>query len=427
MTTQAEIMNAPIAGKKILLINQFFWPDSSATSQQLTDVAAGLAARGHQVSVLCGEGGYAAAASAQPPAGVAILRVKALAYSRGTLGRVLSYASFYAGAFLRAFTLPKQDIVVSLTTPPLISLLGMLLKIVRGSRHFVYEQDMYPDVAVDLGMFKRGGLLAGTVGFFADLARRHSDGVIALGLCMRDRLTARGIPAERIFVAENWANGDAITPMTRPGDANELVLLYSGNLGQAHDLETLERSMLTLRDDPRFRFLFVGSGKKREELADFCTQAGITSLELRPYVSRDKLSEGLAAGDIGLVTQHNVCCGSVVPSKVYGIMAAGRPILFIGPKAATPGLLVERHDCGWQIDCGDDQALSSLLLFLADNPHLVHQAGARARKALLEHYDVQPSIDRLANILVPLESGSTKTGPNAPSQTDLSLTPLNAG
>ena len=405
---------------KILFINQFFWPDSSATSQQLTDLAAGLAARGHQVTVLCGEGGYAAAASALPPAGVNIVRVKALAYSRGTLGRVLSYASFYSNAFFRGLTMPRQDIVVSLTTPPLISLLGMLIKFVRGSRHFVYEQDMYPDVAVDLNMFKRGGLLAGTVGFLADLARRNANGVIALGQCMKDRLIARGIPAPLIFIAENWANGAAITPMPRPGDPNELVLLYSGNLGQAHDLETLEHSMLTLRDDPRFRFVFVGSGKKREELSDFCSANGITSLELRPYVSRDQLSEGLAAGDIGLVTQHNICCGSVVPSKVYGIMAAGRPILFIGPRAATPALVIERHQCGWQIDCGDDKSLSALLLILAQNPHLVHEAGLRARKALLEHYDVQPSIDRIANILAPGAHHSSNAN-------DLSLTASSAG
>ena len=117
---------------KILLINQFFWPDSSATSQQLTDVAAGLAARGHHVSVLCGEGGYATAAAADAPAGVHILRVKALPYARGKVARVLSYLSFYVTALVRGLTLPRQDVVVSLTTPPLISLLGTLIQAVRG-------------------------------------------------------------------------------------------------------------------------------------------------------------------------------------------------------------------------------------------------------------------------------------------------------
>ena len=395
---------------KILFINQFFWPDSSATSQQLTDAADGLARLGHQVSVLCGDGGYAAAASSHKP-NVTILRVKALPFVRGKIGRVLSYLSFYTTALFRGLTAPHQDVVVSLTTPPLISLLGTMIKTLRRSRHFIWEQDIYPDVAIDLNYFKRGGIADGAVGLLADFSRRHADGVIALGDCMKQRLIARGIPAERIFIAENWANGSAIEPMPRPGNPEELVLLYSGNLGLAHDLDTITGAMKALRDDLRFRFLFVGSGGKRKELAEFCNANDIHSVELRGYVPRDKLSEGLAAGDIGLVTQHNVCCGSVVPSKVYGILAAGRPILFIGPRAATPALTIERHDCGWQVDCGDVEGLTALLLQLAANPEIVHRAGARARQALLDYYDLPQSVERIAAILAaPPHSRPEHTG-----------------
>jgi colanic acid biosynthesis glycosyl transferase WcaI len=388
---------------KILFINQFFWPDSSATSQQLTDLTTSLAGKGHQVTVLCSEGGYATAASSTPPAGVNIVRVKTLRYVRGKLGRVLSYFSFYISAMARGLTFPHQDVVVSLTTPPLISLLGTFIHYLRRSRHFVYEQDMYPDVAVDLKMFKAGGVADHVVGALADLGRRHADAVIALGPCMRDRLIARGIPAERIVIAENWASAAAIQPMPRPGDPSELVLLYSGNLGLAHDLDTLTGAIQQLKPMPgklsSFRFLFVGSGGRRKELEDFCLINEIHSVELRPYVSRDRLAEGLAAGDIGVVTQHNVCCGSVVPSKLYGILAAGRPVLFIGPKAATPAVVIQRHNCGWQIDPGDVAGLTRLLNHLSLNPDLVHQAGVRARQALIDYYDLPISIDRIESIL----------------------------
>ncbi len=387
---------------KLLFINQFFWPDSSATSQQLTDAAAGLAARGLDVSVLCGDGGYAEAAATARPAGVKILRVKALPFVRGSLGRVLSYLSFYLTALARGLTAPKQDVVVSLTTPPLICLLGTMIKMVRGSKHYVWEHDIYPDVALDLNYFKRGGILDRVVGTLADISRRHADGVIALGECMKQRLIARGIPAERILILENWASSTMIQPMPRPGDPDELVLLYSGNLGLAHDLDTMTGAILALKLAPftasRFRFLFVGSGDKRKTLAAFCEANDIHSVEFRGYVPRDLLSEGLAAGDIGLVTQHEVCCGSVVPSKVYGILAAGRPVLFIGPKAATPALTIARHECGWQIDPGDVEGLTRLLRYLADNKDVVYAAGSRARKALLEHYDLPLSMDRMAAI-----------------------------
>lgn len=320
---------------KILLLNQFFWPDSAATSQLLTDLARGLAEEGHTVYAICADGGYAISAAEDPPP-VEIHRVKALPFARGKLGRMLSYLSFYVGAAFRSLTLPRADLVVTLTTPPLLSLLGNLLSVLRGTRHFIWEMDVYPDVAIDLNYFKAGGLADRLTGFLADLSRRRADGIIALGECMKQRLVDRGIAPNHIAVADNWADGVAIQPQPRPGDPDQLVLLYSGNLGLAHDLDTLTESMRELRNDDRFHFLFVGSGGRRQELLAFCELHGINSVELRPYVQRGSLSQSLSAGDIGLVTQRQNCCGSVVPSKVYGLMAAGRPILFIGPKDATP-------------------------------------------------------------------------------------------
>jgi colanic acid biosynthesis glycosyl transferase WcaI len=385
---------------KILFINQFFWPDSSATSQQLTDLALGLTQRGHVISILCSDGEYAEVTADKPPP-VTIYRVPALPFVRGRIGRVFSYLSFYVFALLRGLTLPRQDVVVTMTTPPLISLLGTAVKMLRGSRHYSWEQDLYPDVAVDLNYINSGALVDRVAGFFVDLSRDRADGIIALGECMKQRLVNRGVPDQKITIAEHWASSLLIKPMPRPGDPNELVLLYSGNLGLAHDLYTLGNAMRLLRDDLRFHLLFVGGGALRQEFADFCTSNLLPSVEFRPYVARELLSEGLAAGDIGVVTQRESCFGSVVPSKVYGILAAGRPVLFIGPRDATPACIIKRHKCGWQIDCGDESSLAELLRFLAENPHLVRDAGTRARQALLDHYDLPQSIDHIANILNP--------------------------
>lgn len=382
----------------MLFINQFFWPDSSATSQQLTDLVSALAARRVDVAVLCGEGGYAAAASAAaPPAEVH--RVRAVRFTRGKFGRLFSYLSFYATAFLKGITIRRADVVVSMTTPPLISMLGAVIKIFRGSRHFIWEQDLYPEIAVDLGYLKAGGLTHRITGLLADAVRRHADGIIVLGPCMRDRLMARGVPEEKIHIAEHWASSVAIEPQPRPGDPRELVLLYSGNLGLAHDLGTIEGAMAQLRTDGRFRFIFSGTGGRREELRAFCTKAEIGNVEFRPFVDRDKLSEGLAVGDIGLVTQQDASCGAVVPSKAYGILAAGRPLLFIGPAQATPARLVAKHGCGWHVACGDVQTLTALLKHLAEHPEEVREAGRKAREALLQFYDLPQSVARVATIL----------------------------
>ena len=402
---------------RILLLNQFFWPDSAATSQLLTDLARGLAAEGHTVYAISADGGYAVSAAGDPPP-VEIHRVRALPFVRGKLGRILSYLSFYVGAAVRGLTLPRPDLVLTLTTPPLLSVLGTLIHTLRGARHFIWEMDVYPDVAIDLNYFKAGGLADRLTGFFADLSRRRADGIIALGECMKQRLVRRGIDPSRIVVADNWADAAAIQPQSRPGDPDQLVLLYSGNLGLAHDLDTLTGSILQLKGDDRFRFLFVGSGGRRQELADFCTAEAITSVELRPYVQRDSLSQSLSAGDIGLVTQREACCGSVVPSKVYGIMAAGRPVLFIGPREATPARIVERFSCGWHVNCNDTGALTALLRYLASNPAEVAQAGAHARQALLDHFDLPIGVARIVDIL-----GAARPTSNTFANAKPSLTP----
>ncbi len=386
-------------------MNQFFWPDSAATSQLLTDLATGMVEQGHEVHVICADGTYAAGASGPPPFAtdvIGIHRVRTMPFtqfSHGVLGRVLSYLSFYLGALWLGLRGPRPDLVVTLTTPPLLSLLGTLIQAVRGSRHCIWEMDVYPDVAVSCGYFKAGGWLERGVGLLADFSRHRADSILALGECMRNRLIARGIDGGKIEIAENWADGSAIQPVPRPGNQGELVVLYSGNLGLAHDTETIATAMSALKDSDKFRFIFTGGGPRRRELQAFCEQEALPSVEFRSYVQRMSLGESLGAGDIGLVTQKDSCCGMVVPSKVYGLLAAGRPILFIGPADATPARIIRRFHCGWHIACGDTGALTMLLRRLARDRAEVHTAGWQARQVLLNYYDLPIGVARICELL----------------------------
>jgi colanic acid biosynthesis glycosyl transferase WcaI len=382
---------------KILLINQFFWPDVAATSQLLTDLARVLSERGYEVEVICGSSGYAVADALDEP-NAKIHRSPTLPFGRGKAGRIISYASFLSSAGWAGLLTGKPDLVVTLTTPPLVSLLGTLLKLTRGVRHFSWEMDLYPDVVCDLGYFPKTSAAMRLIGFLADFSRRQADGVIALGDCMRRRLIERGIPEEKIFVSENWADGDRIQPLPFPRN-NKLNILYSGNLGLGHDIETVSAAMLALRDQPGFQFIFAGGGARRQELESFCQLHRIPGVSFRPYCAKDKLGESLAQGDLGLVTQKPGCSGSMVPSKIYGILAAGRPLLYIGPRNSTAAGLIERFDCGWQIDCGDSESLSHLLKQLAADPQRVAAAGARAREAFMRYYNMATGIARLCSIL----------------------------
>ncbi|MDQ2711843.1 MAG: glycosyltransferase family 4 protein [Acidobacteriota bacterium] len=384
---------------KILLLNQFFWPDSAATSQFLTDLAKGLAARGHEVYAISAEGGGYAVADLSDPPPVHIHRVRTTRFAHGSLGRVFSYGSFFFSCLTRGLTVARPDLVITLTTPPLLPLIGNALKFARGTRHFIWEMDVYPDVAVDLNYFKSGGLLDRITGLLADFSRRHADGILALGPCMKDRLMARGVPEKKIHIAENWADGTLIQPVPRPENNERLTLLYSGNLGLAHDTDTIFAAMKELKVDERFRFVFAGGGPLRKGLELACKDDAIIAAEFRPYSQKANLGESLGIGDIGLVTQRTACVGSVVPSKIYGLLAAGRPILFIGPRTSTAAQLIEQHGCGWQIDCGASGALVELLRSLAEHRSDVVAAGERAREAFLESYDLPLGVDRICKLV----------------------------
>lgn len=383
---------------RVLLLNQFFWPDAAATSQLLTDVARGLRERGHEVHAIAGDRGYAIQDSTDTP-DVQIHRVKSFRFMRGPLGRLASYASFFFGCAWQGLRVPRPDVVVTLTTPPLLSLIGNLIRALRGAQHFIWEMDMYPDVAVDLQYISSGGLADRVIGAIADFSRKRSNGILALGTCMRDRLVHRGVPSDQISIAENWADSRIIHPAPWPVSSAPFTVLYSGNLGLAHDVNTICDAMANLHHDPRFSFVFAGSGARRPTLEQFCRERQIANAEFRPYSAKTALGESLGCGHVGLITQQDCCLGSVVPSKVYGILAAGRPVLFIGPKQSTVAKILARHQCGWQIDCSDAASLISLLAYLEEHRAQVEIAGARARQAFLAEYDLPIGVERICSLI----------------------------
>jgi putative colanic acid biosynthesis glycosyltransferase WcaI len=165
---------------QVLFVNQFFWPDTAATGQLLTDVTREIDPELHAVTVLCGRSVYGALNSVLPPP-VRIIRSGNVAFSRGKIGRIMSYASFFVGAIVQGVCGPKPALVVTMTTPPLISLLGTLLKSLRGAQHFIWEMDVYPDIAVDLNVLKQRSLVTRLIGILADIPRKRAEGSIALG------------------------------------------------------------------------------------------------------------------------------------------------------------------------------------------------------------------------------------------------------
>jgi len=395
---------------KILLLNQFFWPDAAPTGELLADLARELAHGGWEVTVLCGSSAYAGERDKLPEIleipGVLVRRASVPAFGRGIIPRMLSYGSYLAVAAGHCLFRSRPDVVVTMTTPPFLSVAGALAQRLRGVRHVIWEMDMYPDVAVDLGVIQQRAWVTRILGALGNYVRRTADAVIVLGNCMRERMLDQRIPLEKIHVAENWADGDAIFPRPRPPHDGILRVLYSGNLGRAHDIDTICSVMEQLGNDPRIQFTFAGGGSRRAKLEAFCRDRGLQNVEFRSYCKRSLLGQELSKADIGLVTQKPECLGSVVPSKVYGLMAAGRPYLFIGPLDSTPGEIIEKHNCGWRADCGDVPSLVSLLQRLSEQPGLVARAGERARHAFLHDYNKPQGTARIVAVINAVTPGA---------------------
>lgn len=381
----------------VLIVNQFFYPDVAATSQLLTDLVRHIGER-HNVTVICSAGRYDARqdSSEAPPA--IVRRVPGLPFARGFATRALSYGVFSFGALFYSLREARPDVIITLTTPPLVSLIGSIVRWFRGSRHVIWEMDMFPEVLVSVGALKQKSWLNRLLQRVSNSSRRSAAAIIALGPCMKRRLVESGIAPERIHIVENWADGDAIRPASsrKPG----VNVFYSGNLGVSHEIETILHGMEVLQDDPRFSFTFAGGGQLKDKLAAACSAKQLANVEFIPYASRESMSSHLATATIGLVTERPESLGTVVPSKVYGLMAAGKPILFIGPRAATPGLLIRRFGVGWQIEPGDGAGLVALLHRLADDPREIRRRGRRARRVFERHYDLPIAVRRLERLLL---------------------------
>lgn len=378
---------------RVLLVNQFFHPFQAGTSYLLTDLASHLAALGHDVVVICQRTESDFQESRRDLSQVRVIRIAGPCFGRSSFRRILSYGAFFAGALFSALTVRRPDVVVTLTTPPLLSVLGSLVKLLKGSRHVSWEMDVYPDIAVEVGVIGEDALSTRALRVVTNWSRQRADSVIALGDDMRQLLLRTGLDGTKVIVVENWGDSTEIQP--GPFPKGRLELLYAGNLGLAHDVSTVQGAIISCSDPDNFRFTFTGCGIHRTMLEDTVQRHRLSNVIFRGPYRDDERYEMFSRCHVGLVTQHEKVIGSVVPSKIYGILAAGRPVLYIGPDNTTAASIVKSHDCGWRVAPGDVSGLVKLLHTLNTNRELIYSAGRRARQTLLEHYDRSNSMSKL--------------------------------
>ena len=391
------------ATRRVLFVNRFYWPDHSATAQMLTDLAGGLAARGWSVTVVASRLRYDGGEPLPPRethAGVTIERVATTQFGRGSLaGRAMDYASFYLAASLAAVRLlARGDIVVAKTDPPLLQVPLAAVARLRGARLINWMQDVYPELAVALGVDALRGIPARLLSALRRRALRSAARTVVIGSRMREVVAAAGAPADSIAEIHNWGD-DAV--LASPADGSllraewgfapdRLTVAYSGNLGRAHDLETmLEAARILAAEAAPVDFLFVGGGALVERLE----AAGLPNLHRRPYQPREDLPRSLAVADLHWLSLRAELEGLIVPSKFYGAASSARPIVFIGALDGEVAQLVRRHDCGWAFTAGDAEGVAAMLRALAADRSRLAEPGANARRMVRAHFTREHSVE----------------------------------
>jgi Glycosyltransferase len=407
---------SPSGCPRVIFVNRFFWPDISATSQVLTDVAFALAANNVPVEIVASRLAYGNPcvrySANEYRHGVRIHRVATTGFGRaGLWGRAIDYLSFYVSALVKAaLVLRKGDVLVVKTDPPLLSVPMRLVAWARGARQINWLQDVYPEIAGLLGFSGFGGTFGRLLAHVRDRSLNASAANVVIGEGMRARLRARGIADSRLTVIENFTDDEAITPLSTTENtlraewnyrADTLVVGYSGNLGQAHDLNTMLSAAMLLHQRGRsdIRFLFVGGGAFFADVQSFADTHGLTNIDSRPYQPRERLSESLTAPDIHWISLRPEVEGYLLPSKFYGVLAAGRPTIFIGSPDGEIARILKVNRCGWCFAVGDSAGIADWLCALAADRAAVEQAGVAARRLMDSRYKRRQIIGKWERLL----------------------------
>jgi len=401
-----QVSAAARAKNRVFFINRFYRPDEPATAQLLTDLAETLAARGHVVTVIASHPGGTVPRE-ETIAGVHVLRVGGKRRSKaGLTGKALDFASFYFGAIGRLLGIARRgDALVALTDPPLIGIGVGLVARLRRARLFHWVQDIYPELAIELA--GQGWLRLTRP--WRNAAWRDAERCVTLGRDMVSLLAEVGVAKEKITIVPNWAPA-GLSPHPAPGEnplrrawnlERKFVVLYSGNFGRVHDLLSVLAVAEALRDNDEIVFLFIGDGAQRPILEQHVAEHRLTNVHFRPAQARTELNHSLALGDVHLVTLRAGCERLVFPSKIAGIAAIGRPIVFLGPPRCEVARTLEDGGFGQAFAATDIDGASAAIVALKNDAATRARRGQVAAEFARRAGGVAAAADRWDEILSP--------------------------
>jgi glycosyltransferase involved in cell wall biosynthesis len=392
---------------RIIFANRYFYPDQSATSRVVSSVAFGLAKRGFDVAVIASRDIHNRRDIVLPTeevvSGVTIRRLSTTRFGRqNLLGRGFDYLLFHVVAFFWILAnVSVGDIAVVCTDPPLLSVTSGWALRMKNAIMVNWIMDLFPETAIELGYFGRFKRLARLTLALRNASLRTPGICICPTQTMADYILRQGLPEDRVVVSHHWSDGEEIRPVEPEQNSlrstwgldGAFVVGYSGNFGRAHEFETMLGAADQLRTDDKIRFLMIGGGHQHRAVIAKARRDDLRNVLFRPLQPIERLSESLGAADVHVVSLLPQLEHCVIPSKFYGILAAGRPTIFIGDADGEVARVIAKSGCGLHVAIGDTDALTQAIQYLSENPEVCQSMGLRARQLLASDYPRDGAID----------------------------------
>ena len=429
---------------RIIFVNRYFYPDHSATSQMLSDLAFALAKSGHSIWVITSRQLYDMPETDLPNReavkGVAVHRVWTSHFGRHNLaGRAIDYLTFYMSAAWTLWRVSRQrDIIVVKTDPPMLSVVVAPIARMRRAKLVNWLQDLFPEVleALDIKGKSKRRRIYDVMRRLRNSSLRHAQMNILIGERMAERLAHFGVPPERIRIIPNWADGTLVMPSAHAvnplrqqwGLEGKFVVGYSGNLGRAHEVDTFIQAITCLEDDRSTTvarkdenglrcdviWLFIGGGALYRQLQAEVVARHLTSVQFRSYQPREFLARSLSAADIHLVSLRPELEGLIVPSKYYGIAAAGLPTIFVGDADGEIARILDAGGSGQTVAVGDGVGLAALIRAVAANPNRAREMGRRSRSVFERDFDFPVAVSAWEGVLAAIHTNSINAADDHP-------------
>lgn len=360
---------------KILLLNQTFYPDYAATAQQLADLALYLTKDGHSVTVVTGQRGYDRRDQIYPRRenwqGIDIRRVPSTGLGKHRVRyRLIDSFTFDLALLWELVCTPRQDIVISFTSPPLVGVVGNLFCLFKGGKCVQWLMDVNPDAAFEVGLLKRKSLVGRLLNWIFETSLKLSDQVVVLDRWMKKRIVAHGMPAKKIAVVPPWpvldtdhsGRDEQIRAFKQAnGLQGKFLVFFSGNHSLVHPLDTLLQAAYRLREDESIAFVFMGGGHRAADVREYRERHQLKNIHQLPPQPRELLKGAWGAGDLQVVVLGEKVNGLVHTSKVYSMLATGRPFLIIGPEESHLGDLLRECPTGYRVDHGEIDKLVAVI------------------------------------------------------------------